>query len=312
MSGNVALALFCGVTLGLGLWSLVAMIPRLSRPRLVDRVAPYVVDISDAARERIGRTTVEPLPVLGALFAPTLAGSTRLLASMLGGSDTLARRLRQAGSSASVVGHRGEQLSWALAGLALGLLAVLFVPAFPELPLAARFALPLVFAVSAGAMRDWTLHRAARARIARMASELPTILEFLTLSLSAGEGLVDAVRRVARTGSGELAGELAAAVTRVNTGIPLGRALAEMSDGLGLPALDRCVDQMVGALDRGSPLVEVLRAQAQDAREEAKRTLLETAGKKEVAMLLPLVFLILPTTIVFAIFPGVFVLQAGF
>ena len=63
---------------------------------------------------------------------------------------------------------------------------------------------------------------------------------------------------------------------------------------------------------RGTPLAEILRAQAQDARDEAKRDLLETAGKKEVGMLVPLVFLILPITIVFAIYPGIFVLQLGF
>jgi len=79
-----------------------------------------------------------------------------------------------------------------------------------------------------------------------------------------------------------------------------------------LTSLTRFVDQVVGAIDRGSPLAEVLRAQAQDGREEAKRTLLEAAGKKEVAMMVPLVFLILPMTILFAIFPGLFVLQAGF
>jgi tight adherence protein C len=43
-----------------------------------------------------------------------------------------------------------------------------------------------------------------------------------------------------------------------------------------------------------------LRAQAQDAREGAKRELLETSGKKEVAMMVPLVFLILPITIAIA------------
>ncbi|MDQ1581930.1 MAG: tight adherence protein, partial [Microbacteriaceae bacterium] len=67
-----------------------------------------------------------------------------------------------------------------------------------------------------------------------------------------------------------------------------------------------------GALERGTPLAEVLRAQAQDARDETKRALIELAGKKEVAMLVPLVFLILPVTVLFAIFPGIFVLQAGF
>ena len=56
----------------------------------------------------------------------------------------------------------------------------------------------------------------------------------------------------------------------------------------------------------------MLRAQAQDARDLAKRDLLESAGKKEVAMLIPLVFLILPTTIAFAVFPALLVIQVGF
>jgi tight adherence protein C len=69
---------------------------------------------------------------------------------------------------------------------------------------------------------------------------------------------------------------------------------------------------MIGALERGTPLAEVLRAQAHDARGVAKRELMESGGKKEVMMLVPLVFLILPLTIVFAIFPGIFVLRSGF
>lgn len=66
--------------------------------------------------------------------------------------------------------------------------------------------------------------------------------------------------------------------------------------------MSRTIDQLLGALERGTPLVEVLRAQVQDSRDETKRELLEAAGRKEVAMLVPLVFLILPVTIAFAIF----------
>jgi tight adherence protein C len=79
-----------------------------------------------------------------------------------------------------------------------------------------------------------------------------------------------------------------------------------------LPALTRAVDQLVGALERGTPLVGVFRSQAHDSRDDAKRQLIEAAGRKEVAMLVPLVFLILPVTIAFAIFPGILVLQLGF
>jgi len=161
-------------------------------------------------------------------------------------------------------------------------------------------------------LRDYLLQRQAKARLARMESELPTVLEFLTLSLSAGEGILDAIRRVSRASSGELAAELAGVITEVNTGVPFAESITRVAADLQLPPFTRCVDQLTGALDRGTPLVEVLRAQAQDSRDDAKRALLEVAGKKEVAMLVPLVFLILPTTIAFAIFPGIVVLQMGF
>jgi hypothetical protein len=72
------------------------------------------------------------------------------------------------------------------------------------------------------------------------------------------------------------------------------------------------VDQLLAALDRGSPLAEVLRAHALDAREDSERALLEAAGTREVAMLIPLVFLILPVTVLFAVWPGLMVLQLGF
>ena len=44
-------------------------------------------------------------------------------------------------------------------------------------------------------------------------------------------------------------------------------------------------------------------------RESARRELMEAGGRKEVAMMLPVVFLILPVTVVFAFFPGFVGLQ---
>ena len=58
------------------------------------------------------------------------------------------------------------------------------------------------------------------------------------------------------------------------------------------------------SVDRGTPLAEVLRAQAQDVREEGRRLVMEAGGRKEIAMMVPVVFLILPITVVFAAFPG--------
>ena len=60
---------------------------------------------------------------------------------------------------------------------------------------------------------------------------------------------------------------------------------ARSSRRLEIPSLSRSVDQLVAAIDRGAPLAHVLHAQALDAREDAKRGLIERAGRKEIYML---------------------------
>ena len=304
-------AVLCGLALGLGLWSLASLVPRLSRPRLVTRVAPYVVDVSAGARELVSRRSVDPLPVVGALLGPAFERLRTLLGSVLGGGATIEMRLRQASSTLTVEAFRSRQLAWGIGAALLGLAAPLaWARVRPIAPVMVA-AIVVVAAVCGIALCDRMLQRAAVKRLARLAGELPSVLEFLTLSLSAGEGILDALRRVGRVSHGELAVELSAVVAEVNTGVPLAESLNTLASGIRLPALTRCIEQVTGALERGTPLAEVLRAQAQDARDDAKRELLELAGKKEVAMLVPLVFLILPVTIVFAIYPGIFVLQFG-
>jgi tight adherence protein C len=311
MNSATSWAVVCGLTLGIGLWALVSMTPRLSKPRLIDRVAPYVLDVSAGARELVSRRPANPLPVLGFVFAPVATRLRLALGAALGGADATARRLRQAGLSLTVDEFRGQQLLWAAGGGGLGVLAAVAAGRSSDLPLVAHAVIVGIFCIGGVALRDFALQRAARARLARMASELPTVLEFLTLSLSAGEGILDAIRRISRIGGGELARELGHVIADVNTGLPFSSSLAATAREVDLPPFTRFVEQVTGALDRGTPLVEVLRAQAQDSRDDAKRQLLELAGRKEVAMLVPLVFLILPITVAFAIFPGIFVLQMG-
>lgn len=310
-SGLLGWAALVGLSLGFGAWMLVSLTPRMSRPSLAIRVAPYVADVSPAARDLLSRRTADPLPIFGAMFGPVVSRLRGLLAAVLGGTETLARRLRQSGSAMSIEAFRSRQLSWAIVGLLIGIVVAIGAARNYAVPLAGQAAI-VAFATIGGVwLPDAILQRAAASRLRRMGEEFPTIVEFLTLSLSAGEGILDAVRRVSRLSSGELAVELRGVVASVNTGVPFATALEQVAADLRLPPLTRLVEQLVGALERGTPLSEVLRAQAQDSRDQARRDLLEAAGKKEVAMLVPLIFLILPTTIVFAIFPGILVLQLG-
>ncbi len=307
-----AWAIVCGLGVGVGLWSIVSASPRLSRPRLADRVAPYLVDVSLSARSFVRKRESSPLPVFGSLFGPVFDAIRDAVVRVLGGSTVMERRLRQAGLPMTVEAFRSNQLVWGLSGLAIGALLSLSLAQFSSLPLAAHLVIVVLAGVGGFLARDYALQRSAKARLARMASELPVVLEFLTLSLSAGEGILDSFRRVSAKSRGELARELGGVVTEVHSGSALAESLQRMADGIRMPELTRCTEQIIGALERGTPLAEVLRAQAQDTREQSKRALLELAGKKEVAMMMPLVFLILPVTVIFAIFPGVFVLQLGF
>ncbi len=308
----LAAGALAGLTLGAGLWLLVSMMPRLGQPRLVNRLAPYLVDVSAEARAMTESRRSDPLPVLGALAAPAVEWAQRVLDTVVGGEQVVAVRLRQSGSALTVAGHRTRQLFGALIGAASGL-ALGIVASRDGAPLVALALAGVVTGAIAGiAAVDALLARSARRRAARIADELPTVVEFLALSVAAGESIQDALRRVARTGSGELAGELQRLVRRSSAGQPITAALAELRDGLAITAVGRLVDQILAALDRGTPLAEVLRAHALDARDESKRRLLEAAGTREVAMLVPLVFLILPVTVLFAVWPGLMVLQLGF
>jgi tight adherence protein C len=270
------------------------------------------MDVSVDARELLERRTADPLPVFGAMLEPVATRVQSVVTSLVGGNELVALRLRQAGSTMAVEEFRSRQLLWAASAAAIAVVASLAFGSIQAVPFAAPIALVLVAAVAGFLARDYLLQRDARARVQRMTKELPTVLEFLTLSLSAGESILDALRRIGRISRGELAAELSTVSREVSTGLPLADSLERLSSQLRMPPLTRAVEQITGALERGTPLAEVLRAQAQDARENAKRELLEISGKKEVAMLVPLVFLILPITIAIAIFPGLFVLQVGF
>jgi tight adherence protein C len=304
----VALAL--GLTAGVGLWSVTTRLPAVGRPRLATRLAPYLLDVSAEARRLQRPTVVDPVPVLGLLVAPGLDLFQRAFGGLLGGSGGAAVRLARAGRPWSVEGYRLRQLLWAVGGgvLAAGLGALSAANGSP----AALAAAPVVGVVLGPLVRDRLLVAEGDRRAARIESELPTVLEFLALSLSAGEGVRDALRRVARVGSGTLADLIQRVVDESAVGVPLPTALTVLSDELRIPALTRALTHLVGALERGSPLAEVLRVQAADAREHARRQLLEAAGRKEIGMMVPLVFLILPVTVAFAVFPGILVLQTQF
>nr|WP_231126696.1 type II secretion system F family protein [Motilibacter aurantiacus] len=144
-----------------------------------------------------------------------------------------------------------------------------------------------------------------------MLAEFPTIAELLALSVSAGEGAVGALERVTSISRGELTRELERALAEARSGSSLVLALQGIAARTSLAPLARFVDGVAVAVERGTPLADVLRAQAADVRELGKRALLEAGGRKEVGMMVPVVFLVMPITVAFALFPGLVTLDVA-
>ena len=94
-------------------------------------------------------------------------------------------------------------------------------------------------------------------------------------------------------------------LAEVRTGTPVARALDDYSQRTGLPSVARFANGLAVALERGTPLADVLHAQAGDVREAQRRELIESGARREVFMMVPVVFLVLPTTVMFAFWPGV-------
>lgn len=304
----LAISMLIGGSFAAGVLSVLSVLPRWRAASLTLRIAPYVRDV--VADEDMPRGLLPAVGVLPAGGRNTWERMRRGFERMLGGGEVLRQRLAQAGVRTDPVAFRGRQLGWMLGGVGAGAIAVI------ALVLAGRMSVPVVVipiltGATAAVGYDMLLSARAKARRGRLTDELPTTWEFLALCLSAGEGFLDSLRRVSAVGSGELTGELRQVVLAVGTGSPLADALSELANRLQLPGLSRAIDQVVAALEHGAPLAAVLQAQAGDAREDAKRTLIEQAGRKEILMLLPLVFLILPLSVLFAIYPGLFILRLG-
>jgi len=302
---SLALATVLGGVFAAGVLCLISLVPRWAAPGLERRIAPYIRDITDP----IGAGPVVASGSRQFVRDLLTAGGDRV-ARLVGGSEQLTRRLAQAGVPGGAARFRARQLGWAVVGLLVGAaLTVVLALAGRATPLLAL--VPLIGAVGGALACDLTLQVRARRRLTRLQEELPAVLEFLSLCLAAGEGMSDSLRRVAAIGAGELAGELRVAVLEAGTGSTLADALIRMAARLELAPLTRGIDQLVASMERGAPLARVLQAQADDAREDAKRLLIEHAGRSEILMLVPLVFLVLPLSVVFALYPGVFMLQLG-
>jgi tight adherence protein C len=290
-----------GAAFGMGAWLVIGAALDARRTPLGVRVLPYLRDLP--------RPESLPAPVSGSgafagVFGPWLGAAGQGVEKVLGGAHSVRRRLVRAGLDMDVAQFRVEQVIWGLVAFALvAVPSALLAAASPDRSVPLLIFCLIGFALGV-LLRENRLTAQALQRERLILEEFPTVAELLALAVAAGESPVAALDRVVRRTHGALSADLAEVLARVRTGTPIARAFDELASRSGLAVVSRFAEGIAIAVERGTPLADVLHAQAGDVREAGRRALIESGARREVLMMVPVVFLVLPVVVVFAFWPG--------
>jgi len=145
-----------------------------------------------------------------------------------------------------------------------------------------------------------------------MNEELVNILQMLSIMISAGESPMMALRYISQRSVGYIPNLIDQSFSKYESGRNLAQTLEQIAVATGSSQVRRLTNSIQIAIQRGTPILDVLNNQVQSLNKQINLALLKKSGKSEIALLIPVVFLILPVSISFAIWPSIYGLnQAG-
>jgi len=143
-------------------------------------------------------------------------------------------------------------------------------------------------------------------------AELLNLTEMLATILLAGESLFQAISYLTKISRSQLATEFAVLLKRVELGGDLTGELSALCQRLPTDSIREFSNKLSLAMARGTPLANSLLSLAGSLRASTASALLRRAGVNETKMLIPVVLLICPVTIIFALYPSSQFLALGF
>ncbi len=144
-------------------------------------------------------------------------------------------------------------------------------------------------------------------------AELVSILQMLSIMVSAGESPMSAMKYVSKRSEGILPSLIKQSFRKYEDGRTLTQTLDFIATATGSSQVRRLTNSIQIAIHRGTPILEVLNNQVLALNKQINFNLMKLSGKSEITLLIPVVFLILPVSISFAIWPSIYGLnQAGF
>jgi len=246
-----------------------------------------------------------PLSILAAsliIFGDSPTDELRAIAGTTRDRSLVKSRLVELGRQTQIDYEEFRYMQLLYSGIASLITMVICVLSRSSIPVMAL--LSVVAVVATYFYMDRKLTSEVKKQRSVIEAEFPAIIEMLTLAISAGESPLTALKRIAENSHGNLSARFRQVISKVHQGLSFHAALDLMGRDLNSPLVRRFIDSLVNAMVRGAPITEVLTRHAQEAREHQRNRILAAAGKAEISMMIPVVFLILPISILFATWPS--------
>ena len=142
--------------------------------------------------------------------------------------------------------------------------------------------------------------------------EIPDFAAILWFALSAGESLDHSLRIAVSRGNGYVSGVFANLLQQVDHGALLQHELENLAAESRSEQVRELATKLAVALVNGTAMADLLSDFVQSTNATVRTVLLEKAGKNETKMMVPLVFVILPVTVMFAMYPSLVLIQNSF
>ena len=266
-------------------------------PALRMRLAPYGARVAPARERLLSGSFVERV------VGPSGYSAVRL-AALIPPSTIRAKavdELARAGDPMTVEQYLAIRTA-AMIGLPLGYLALQSRSAKPMDLMGVVFLGALFMA--GGRLSSWIVRRRANKRRTDVQRALPTALDLITVCMEAGLSFDSGLAKVVEKTRGTLSDEFARVLHEMQIGKARRDALRDMSKRLDARDITSFVAAIVQADQMGMSLGPVMRAQADDVRLRRRQRAEESAMKAPIKMLFPLMFCILPSTILVVLGPG--------
>lgn len=142
--------------------------------------------------------------------------------------------------------------------------------------------------------------------------QLADVSRALALLLENGLPVTVALRWLTPRLSGEWHAQFNFLVRNLDLGADLVEELTRLDARMPIVELTELTQKLRVSIERGTPISHQVAALADSIQQQVIRDLIRRAGQNETKMLIPTIFLILPVTILFAIFPSLLVLQSNY